>query len=99
MPAAAASGLGAVDKQPAGSSSTVVSWQRWHRRRAFAGSGHVRDASAGWRRGRVIVGGGGLVGGPVDEALEAGLGRGARAPDHHSDFIGTVSAEAINGNC
>lgn len=91
--AAAASGLGAVDQQPAGGGGAVVGRQRRHRRRAFAGGGHVRDAPAGRWRGRVVVGGGGLVGGPVDEALEAGLGRGPRAPDHHRDFIGAVSAK------
>lgn len=74
MPAAAASGLGTVDQQPAGGGCTVVGRQRRHRRRAFAGGSHVRDAPAGRWRGRVVVGGGGLVGGSVDEALETGLG-------------------------
>lgn len=69
----------------------MVGGERRHGRRGFAGA-HVRSASARRGGGRVVVGGGGLVGRVVDEALEAGLGRGSGAPHHHRDFIGTASA-------
>lgn len=69
----------------------VVRRERWHSRRRFAGA-HLRSPSAGRRRGGVVVGGGGLVGRMVNEALEARLRWGSGAPHHHCDFIGTASA-------
>ena len=60
-------------------------------------AGDAHPPARGRGRG-VVVGGGGLVGRPVDETLEAGLGGGARAPHHQTDLVGAVSAMRGQGS-
>lgn len=88
--ATAISSFGAVDQQPAGGGGTVVGWERRHSWGGFAGPNiWSTPASGGW--GGIIVWGGLLVGGPMDEALEMGFSWRACAPHHQDDFIYTVS--------
>lgn len=65
--------FGAIDEQPAGGAGAVVGREGRHSGRDFAQADIRRAPAEGWGGG-IVVGGGGLVGGPVDEALETGLG-------------------------
>lgn len=88
--ATAISSFRAINQQSAGSAGTVVGWERRHSRRSLTRA-NIGGASASRRWGGIVVWGGRLVGGPVDQALKIRLSWRACAPHHHCDFIGTVS--------